>query len=205
VVLLGSKSVGSLAASGTASLVFGTDDAAAPPGFWAHAVTTAVAGAVLARKVGGPVDELFSLGLLHDIGSLLLYQRHADRFVELAAAEGVGRQRGRILELEQAAFGIDHARLGADLLDRWNLPERMVNAVRLHHTPAPEVLPDTTSRLLAAAHTLAGHLDDAVGRDKDLELSEALALIELAEKPSAVLAEIERELHTAASFLKEAR
>jgi len=205
VVLLGSKSVGSLAASGTASLVFGTTDTDAPEGFWAHAVTTAIAGANLARRIGGPADELFSLGLLHDLGSLLLHQRDPERFATVSEQAATRRQRGGVCELEQAAFGTDHVRLGADLIDRWNLPERFVNAVRLHHIPSPDVLPDTTSRLLAAAHALASTLDDGTPRERELDPVDALALLDLHERPSLVLTDIEREVHAAATFLRDLR
>jgi len=116
VVMLGVKTVGSLAVSGTASLVFSNDESVAPPGYWTHAIATAVACGVLAPTVGIPEDEAFTTGLLHDIGSLVLHSRD-----EPSTTDPIG---------EAVAFG-------AELLSRWGMPRTTVSALRsLFNEPA---------------------------------------------------------------------
>ena len=38
-----------------------------------------------------------------------------------------------VLKLEQATLGIDHAEIGAMLMDYWKLPEEVVIAIKEHH------------------------------------------------------------------------
>jgi HD-like signal output (HDOD) protein len=38
-------------------------------------------------------------------------------------------------QAEQKVLGIDHAEVGARLLEHWNLPEHLVDVVRWHHRP----------------------------------------------------------------------
>ena len=46
----------------------------------------------------------------------------------------------RILELEYEKTGSDHAAIGAWLLNRWDIPERITELISLSHSPtAPEV------------------------------------------------------------------
>jgi HD-like signal output (HDOD) protein len=39
----------------------------------------------------------------------------------------------KLLELERAAFGVDHCELSLSLLKKWNLPQEMVDAAAHHH------------------------------------------------------------------------
>ncbi|MEO8697756.1 MAG: HDOD domain-containing protein [Acidimicrobiales bacterium] len=156
VVMLGVKSVGSLAISRTAALVFSDDDTCAPHGYWTHSITTAVACSVLAPLVGVADDEAFTTGLLHDIGSLISHN-NAD---EKASSDAIS----------------DHVALGAEILLRWGLPRTTVSALRLLYAD-PSVVHEPVARLLIAGHSLAvSVLDD----DKDhwsLSPREVLSLV----------------------------
>jgi len=99
-----------------------------------HSIWTAVAAQELAALLGmKDVDTVFTAGLLHDIGLLLL-----DPFI----AEQHERF-GRVMDEQSMAFdqaekevlGMDHAEAGARILERWNLGAGMAAAVRWHHAP----------------------------------------------------------------------
>lgn len=202
VVLLGSKSVGSLAATGTASLVFSEDDQIAPPGFWAHSLATAVGASLIARRLNAPVDDAFTAGLLHDIGATVLYRRDRLRY-ERASVPASGRTRS-VVDAEEHEFHTSHNQVGARLLERWNLPERLVRAVRHHHVN-PELVGDEFSRIIVVGHIVANAVTGAAGRETPPSLSEALAVAGLSlERPSALVAECERELVSIGAFLKAA-
>ncbi len=101
--------------------------------FWEHSLYTGVVARVLARQHRAPNPERFFVGgLLHDIGSLVLYNRCAAQSreaLELARA-------GQPLHLaEQSIFGFDHSDVGALLMEAWNLPEAFIEAARYHHRP----------------------------------------------------------------------
>jgi putative nucleotidyltransferase with HDIG domain len=102
--------------------------------FWEHSLYAGVVARVLARHHRAPNTERFFVsGLLHDIGSLVLYhQRPAEsrRALELARA-------GRPLhEVEREILGFDHSDVGAELMQAWNLPEAFIEAARHHHRPS---------------------------------------------------------------------
>ena len=70
IVMLGFDTVRGLAVSAACSLLDGRVEMG-PDGFWRHAITTACAASVIARKVGVTGADAFSAGLLHDIGAVL--------------------------------------------------------------------------------------------------------------------------------------
>ena len=61
-----------------------------PDDFWPHSVTTAAAAAAIARRVGIQPNDAFSSGLLHDLGSALVFRRAPRRYdavLELLAGD----------------------------------------------------------------------------------------------------------------------
>lgn len=113
--------------------------------FWRHAIRSAVGARLLAQAVGPDEEAAFSLGLLHDVGSLAMAHVFPDRWRRLEAGrvpspEGVGEEAAELADLdaERALFGMDHAAVGAALLARWQFSPWFVEAVRLHHAePRP--------------------------------------------------------------------
>jgi putative nucleotidyltransferase with HDIG domain len=73
-------------------------------------------------------EEVFTAGLLHDIGRVILRIRFAalyDQVTEFGDTPLVVRERD--------AFGVDHAQAGAWLAEAWSLPTSIVDAARAHH------------------------------------------------------------------------
>jgi HD-like signal output (HDOD) protein/ActR/RegA family two-component response regulator len=102
---------------------------------WEHSLQTGVLGA---RIAGLELDELrseqaFTVGVMHDIGKLILADQVADRYgVVLAEAAATGRP---LFEVELKHLGATHADIGGYLLGLWNLPLPLVEAVTHHHEP----------------------------------------------------------------------
>ena len=85
------------------------------------------------------------------------------------------------LEAEESVLGVTHAEVGGWLAERWNLPDHLVEAVLLHHTPARAVRnPDLVS-LIHCADVLAYRIPGlSVEFDKGVEFDhEALNRLEL--------------------------
>jgi putative nucleotidyltransferase with HDIG domain len=98
---------------------------------WSHAVQVASAARTIARQQRQVnADEAFTTGLLHDVGQLVLALRfkalYWDTVHKATSTE-------HLAGLEQSALGVDHAEVGSWLLEAWNLPAVMVEAVRRHH------------------------------------------------------------------------
>jgi putative nucleotidyltransferase with HDIG domain len=102
--------------------------------FWEHSIACGVAARLLAGKLRYRIEgEAFAAGILHDIGKLILSQYFAEEFgqaLALAQAEGL-----YIGKAEEQVLGVTHAEVGTWLAERWNLPERLVQAIAYHHAP----------------------------------------------------------------------
>ncbi len=114
-------------------------------------------------------DEAFALGLLHDVGVLVLAQAHEDYgpFYEKTAPQG-GEA---LLWAERHRFGIHHAAVSDAYCERYvRLPKPYVLAIRHHHEINTFFQPgmSTDNRLPATLQTLL-NMTDLVRGDIDEE------------------------------------
>lgn len=85
------------------------------------------------EKVSGETAHV--LGLLQDLGTLVLAQTSPKRYEQLLKrARTIGHLKREHLEREE--FGVTHAEVSAALLERWEVPESLVLMVLDHHAPA---------------------------------------------------------------------
>jgi putative nucleotidyltransferase with HDIG domain len=111
---------------------------APPERFRVHAVATQHAAERLARATRhGPLDELLTAALLHDVGKLVL--GHAYRGYP-EQVHGPARTPEERVQREREELGVDHALVGGVLIRRWGLPDRLASAIERHHDHEPEGL-----------------------------------------------------------------
>ncbi len=105
-----------------------------PEQLWKHAIAVGIGSEELAKKLDTATPEVaFTGGLLHDIGKVVLgnfVDTDGGEIKSLAFEKGLSFHKA-----ERSVLGIDHAEVGARLLDHWDLPEQHVKAVRWHHEP----------------------------------------------------------------------
>ena len=119
-----------------------------PTFLWNHSLTTACMVRGMASKKGMQDAELpFCIALLHDIGTVVFAVWKENAFSNLVSrAENEQRPLDAI---ERETYGFDHAEVGAELCDVWNLPKVYGNAIRSHHQPS---LPETPNQLADLIH-----------------------------------------------------
>ena len=102
--------------------------------FWAHSLACGVSARVLARMRGEPnVERFFVAGMLHDLGRLLLFLRASEEALDIVHH---AREQGVLLyTAERTLTGMDHAVIGGALMERWQMPDSLTEAVRFHHDP----------------------------------------------------------------------
>ena len=172
--LLGTTAVESIATSRTAVLVMEHGDVGFPAGYWVQAISAAASASVIAGCFGINPEEAFTGGILHGIGNLILYRSQPEiyRRIERDAAR-IGRS---VSDHEREVFGHSHAELGALRLENWYLPERIVQAVRVHHA-APEALTNALSRSVWAGVRFGTEIaQTGVSADSRENLNPAAAL-----------------------------
>lgn len=157
VTVIGFPTVRAMAAA-TASGLFDDGDRVAPEGFWDHAVSVATACSMLAGRVGARPADAFSLGLLHDLGSALLFRSDPERFDRIVARAKADRTPLRVLE--KAAFGIAHDEAAARVFAAWRFPEDFVVAVAEHHEVV-DAGANPFARLLCTSESIAARLNGA--------------------------------------------
>lgn len=103
--------------------------------FWRHSFAVAM----LARHIGGFLgaytrqeeEELFTMGLLHDLG--VMFEIGSGRFGEVT--DELRRAPASLEEAERNVFGFDHLALGGRAAEQWNFPADLHDAIVHHHRP----------------------------------------------------------------------
>jgi HD-like signal output (HDOD) protein len=122
--------------------------------FWHHSVHCALlVRALTARRQPRHRERGFVLGLLHDVGRLVLC--HGAPEACRASAQPPPRTGAELLERERAALGFTHAEVGGELLRAWGLPESLWEPVRFHHDPAAARSFPVDAALLYLGHAVA--------------------------------------------------
>jgi putative nucleotidyltransferase with HDIG domain len=99
-----------------------------------HSIWTAVAARELAMLLEvKDVDTVFTAGLLHDLGLILLdpfIAENQDSFATIMDEQSMAFDKA-----EKEVLGMDHAEAGAMILNNWNLGSNISSAVCWHHAP----------------------------------------------------------------------
>lgn len=123
------------------------DSLAMPPAldkkeFWLNAFEVAGCAKWLCKfKKGLDANTLFTAGLIHTIGQLLMYSAHPDLAQQVQERVTLGEPR---LAAESAVFGYTNCDVGAELAKRWKFPDIINTGLKFqnepkHATPASEI------------------------------------------------------------------
>src|SRR5688572_27135624 len=105
-----------------------------PDAFWKHSVMTAFAAQIIAHDSTEDGNLLFTAGLLHDMGKVILADAFKENYAAVIAKAGTNTPTA--IEMERATFGLNHAEVGARLLARWKFSAPIISSVWFHHAPA---------------------------------------------------------------------
>jgi HD-like signal output (HDOD) protein len=102
--------------------------------FWIHSVEVGVLARALSKQERQTLDaeQMFTAGLLHDLGRLLLRQLHPDLFDRLVQSvhEGVFWE-----DACNKFLGYSDGDVGQALFENWNFPATICEPVVFHHVP----------------------------------------------------------------------
>jgi putative nucleotidyltransferase with HDIG domain len=138
ITLLGARRLFELAAMAAVEAIvparlpgYGIDAGA----YWCHSVAVAVLAERFAKERKLAVPALtFTSGLLHDVGKLVISSFLASHLEELRCKLAADNR--SLIECERELLGGDHAQIGAELAETWNLPEEVVRVIAYHHEPS---------------------------------------------------------------------
>ena len=108
--------------------------------FWRRSVYCAIVARIIGKqqKLRSP-ERLFVSGLLHDTGHLVLAYRQPERYAKMRAVAINAKL--PMATVEQNDLGFTYADLSAALLDKWQLPQTIINPVK-HHALNVTAMPE---------------------------------------------------------------
>lgn len=180
VTVVGFQTVRSLAVLAAAGV---TDGGELPPRFWARSAAVATGASLVAARVAADGPQAFCAGMLHDLGTALLWRADPEQHGELLRRAAAGEA---LRPLELLAYGGTHAGLAADVLHAWHFPEDLCVAIGRHHDePSEGATP--LRRALQGGIALAGlSEDDPDARGRWAEVALRCAGVKPAEVVSLV-------------------
>lgn len=103
--------------------------------FWEHSLACAHCCKTVADRIRHRLpDEAFVGGLLHDIGRMVFNQFFPGSFNSALRESHI--KRWPLVDLESEEIGIPHTLVGKLLLQKWNLPPSLADAIEHHHSPS---------------------------------------------------------------------
>lgn len=136
IAVIGTAQVRNLALSLSVARSFAglPNDLVSMANFWKHSLLCALSARHLAKVARRcDPDALFTAGLLHDIGELIIFNRLPEQakqaLLDVLDADGVLP----IHQAEQATMGFDHSVVGGELARAWGLPPLLEECISHHH------------------------------------------------------------------------
>ncbi len=127
--------------------------------FWKRSLASAVSCKCLADITGyAKKEELFLPGLLQDIGMLAIDKVHPELY------SGIGEKQTNhdyLVNFEKDKLGFDHAVVGAWLLNKWEIPEKITELVSASHGDNMNYI-NNEYKLPAKCVAFAGVLADCI-------------------------------------------
>lgn len=124
--------------------------------FWRHNVDTGL----VARHLGKTaklkdVERLFVMGLLHNIGKLIVLSAKPDLAKEALSLE----QNQLHSERELSVMGFTFADCGAELMKVWQLPQALIETVRCQHQPQQAEIDPAAAAILHISSRAASWME----------------------------------------------
>lgn len=142
--------------------------------YWIHSMTVAGLAKKIAEDIGFPKSgEAFTSGLLHDLGVSIIQRYMNDEFNQIC--ELVEMNNISFFKAEQNILGATHQEIGKLLVEKWNLPKSLSDAIYYHHTPEAC---EENNKLAAIIH-LADYMTQYFNKgtfkwDQDYELDKSV-------------------------------
>jgi HD-like signal output (HDOD) protein len=121
---------------------------------WENSVGTALAMEMIAAEAGRETEPAFTLGILRQVGKLVL-----GRILEKEQPGAVCPEDVDVLSWERARLNITNHEAAGYIFEQWKLPRELVSAIRSQHEPE---VPDNAGPEGAQLH-LAGWVVGSLG------------------------------------------
>lgn len=138
--------------------------------FWRHSFATAVIAQQLAKASKLVHHErLFTCGLLHELGGLLIGMSNPDIYRQIISSANTHKL--SITEAEKKHLGFSHLDITAELLNLWQLPTSISQTIKHMQLPEPKQKHVQDSAVLSIADAVASAIFPSIRLvNQELEL-----------------------------------
>jgi HD-like signal output (HDOD) protein len=144
--------------------------------FWRHSICCAIASRLIANHCHEQdAEDFFVMGLLHDIGKLIMYLVLPDQSREVLREFKKLKEQSSTADMsnvEKSYFGFSHATLGRVLTQQWNMPDSFTMTIAEHHLPFAQFTETQASAILKIADYLANQILPTISPDETENLED---------------------------------
>jgi HD-like signal output (HDOD) protein len=139
---------------------------------WEHNLAVSVASSLIARESGlALADDPFILGLLHDIGKVVLNYTNKKQYTQVI--QKVAESDVPFVDAENEIFGFDHCAAGEHVARQWQLPESICFVIANHHSPDALSITETDLKkktlIVKAADALSASIGLGLSHTRELD------------------------------------
>lgn len=128
--------------------------------FWEHCAVTGEVAKAMSVKMGMKLmGTVFTAGLLHDIGKIILDEYFHDEFN--TAYELSYEKKIPLYEAEKEIFGVTHPQIGGWVAEKWKLPNNLIDAIMYHHKPVRSLNHKVLTSIVSIANIFSKAADSA--------------------------------------------
>ncbi|WP_160686685.1 HDOD domain-containing protein [Clostridium sp. C2-6-12] len=128
---------------------------------WEHAfISNRIISIIYSEFLNKKIPETeMNAGLLSNVGIIFMIHSFKDKYMEIL--EEIEKKDGKIIELENKAFGANHQEVGGYLLQWWDIPLPIVEAALYHHDPFNDNI--INKQIVLATHIAEKYAWDILG------------------------------------------
>lgn len=166
--------------------------------FWKHSVGVGTCCKIMGRKYGMSInttDELFTIGLLHDLGKLITEKYFPKEFNEIL--DVLNREDIYFWEAEKKILGLTHGEIGRWVSKLWGFDQIFIDLISYHHSVnvGMEEMDDEDKKSLAILNVA-----DTIVKDKGIGSGGDIKKAAL-QKETAILLKLDKD--TVSEIIRE--
>lgn len=129
-----------------------------------HSVSTALMCRILGERIElEETSTVFTAGLLHDIGKVVLSSFVRDKYNEIMQL--VTHKKYSFVMAEREVLGMDHAQVGGEMAQEWGIPASIASPISLHHQFEKAPIEDISTPLVFLADQAYFLIGGTMGAD----------------------------------------
>ncbi|MEZ8824103.1 HDOD domain-containing protein [Vibrio amylolyticus] len=125
--------------------------------YWTKTFEVSVISSKIAAESGMDANEVFTAGVLHNIGELMIHTLVPDDAVKIQQMVEDG---ANPIAAQEQILDVSAPSLGAKLAKTWKFPDHMVDAIEHYHEPREAEISPKLAVLLHFAHAINDDWDD---------------------------------------------